>query len=48
MSAQKIADADKLIGDIKIRLAEWKKDNNFPHPINLTLIPMQWKIEIGI
>jgi len=48
MSAHKIIDADKLIADIKARLAEWKKGSNFPHPINLTLIPMQWKIEIGI
>lgn len=48
MTAQKITDQDKLIGDIKARLSAWKKENNFQHPINLTLIPMQWKIEIGI
>ena len=48
MSAHKIADPDKLIGDIKSEVAKWKKGSGFPHPINLTLIPMQWKIEIGI
>ena len=48
MSAQKIADADKLIAEIKSRLAEWKQQSKFPHPINLTLIPMQWKVEVGI
>jgi 2C-methyl-D-erythritol 2,4-cyclodiphosphate synthase len=48
MSAHKIDDADKLIGEVKAQLSSWKVENNFPHPINLTLIPMNWKIELGI
>lgn len=48
MSAHKIKDEDALVKDIKERLSAWKKENNFLHPINLTLIPMNWKIEIGI
>lgn len=48
MSANKIADQDKLFSDIKSKLVGWKSENNFRHPINLTLIPMQWKVEIGI
>ena len=48
MSAHKIEDADRLIGEIKGSLSQWKKENNFIHSINLTLIPMNWKIEIGI
>lgn len=48
MSAPKIADPDKLIAEIKSRLVEWKQKSKFQHPINLTLIPMQWKVEIGI
>lgn len=48
LSDHKITDADKLISDIKSELSNWKAKNNFPHPINLTLIPMSWKIEIGI
>lgn len=48
ISAHKVADADKLIADIKSNVVSWKKENNFTIPINLTLIPMQWKIEIGI
>lgn len=48
MSAYKIADVDKLIQEIKLRLSEWKSKSGFPHLINLTLIPMNWKIEIGI
>ena len=48
MSSHKIKDEDKLVGDIKSRLSGWKKKNAFQHPINLTLIPMNWKIEIGI
>lgn len=48
MSAQKISNEDELIGAVKSRLKEWKSENNFLHPINLTLIPMHWKVEIGI
>jgi hypothetical protein len=48
MSAHKITDLDELFSEIKSNLSEWKKTNNFSHPINLTLIPMNWKIEIGI
>lgn len=48
MSAHKIKDSDALIADLKSRLAAWKKEENFSQPINLTLIPMQWKVEVGI
>ena len=48
MSAHKIKDEDKLIAQFKKRLSAWKKQNRYKHPINLTLIPMKWKIEIGI
>ena len=48
VSAHKVTDADTLIADIKSRLSDWKKESGFQHSINLTLIPMQWKIEIGI
>lgn len=48
MSAHKIVDASKLVANIKSQLAQWKKINSYKQPINLTLIPMQWNIEIGI
>jgi len=48
MSASKITDLDKLFEEIKSRLSEWKQESNFPISINLTLIPMQWKFEVGI
>ncbi len=48
MSDHKIKNEDELIKSIKTRLTEWKKENNYNHLINLTLIPMHWKIEIGI
>ena len=48
MSAHKIVDVDKLTNKIKTHLSEWKSKNNFQYSINLTLIPMNWKIEIGI
>ena len=48
MSAQKIKDVDILIKDIKEKLQEWKKEVGFQYPINLTLIPMNWKVETNI
>ena len=48
MSEQKITDLDKLVSDIKSKLSIWKNENKFQYPINLSLIPMKWKIEIGI
>ena len=48
MSAHKIKDADVLIRDIKSHISKWKQENDFKYPINLTLIPMLWKIETGI
>ncbi len=48
ISAQKIADIDVLFDDIKKPLSDWKKSNAFPIPLNMTLMPMQWKFEIDI
>ncbi len=48
MSAHKIPDLTALIGAIKDRIILWKKETGFIHPINLTVTPMPWKIEIGI
>ena len=48
MTASKIQDENRLIEEIKTKLKEWKTNNTFTHPINLTLIPMNWKVEIGI
>lgn len=48
MSAHKIKNEDNLVQEIKEKLGNWKRESNFIQPINLTLIPMHWKIEIGI
>ena len=48
MSASKIEDKNKLATEIKERLSLWKKSAEFTHPINLTLIPMDWVVEIDI
>jgi len=48
MSSRKIKDEGVLLTEIKTRLSQWKKENNIQYPMNLTLIPMNWKIEIGI
>jgi len=48
MSAHKIQDDDALIKEIKSQVSAWKTEEKFTYPINLTLIPMHWKVEIGI
>ncbi len=48
MSAHKIKNEDALVKEIKSKLSAWKKKSSFQHLINLTFIPMNWKIEIGI
>lgn len=48
MSAKIDQDDPKLMERIKNELQQWKTKNNFSHAINLTLIPMDWQIEIGI
>lgn len=48
MSAHKIKDQNELMKDIKEKIIIWKQKVNFTYPINLTLIPMQWKFEVGI
>lgn len=48
MSAHKIKDLDALVNEIKEEIKKWKKENNFNYLVNLSFIPMNWKIEIGI
>lgn len=48
ISASIVKDETELMQNIKNQLTTWKKENNFIQPINLTLIPMNWKFEVGI
>lgn len=48
MSASKISDKDALFENIKNKLANWKQVSSFTQPITLTLMPMDWKFEVGI
>jgi len=48
MSAWKIKDLDELMNQVKTRLSDWKKQEQFPYPMNLSIVPMQWKVEIDI
>lgn len=48
MSDHKINDIDELTKLIVTNIGNWKLKTNFKHLINLTVIPMKWKIEIGI
>lgn len=48
ISAHKIQNLDDLFEQIKKELSTWKSNTNLKHPINLTVIPMNWKFETGI
>ena len=48
MSAHIMDKHTNLMADVKADLKKWKEENNFTTPINLTLIPMKWELEIGI
>jgi hypothetical protein len=48
MSASKIDNLDELFKTISNKVKNWKQESGFSIPINLTLIPMNWKLEIGI
>ena len=48
MSEHKIEDLEKLFGEVKENLSQWKKENSFETPINLKIIPMKGKFEVNI
>lgn len=48
LSEHKISDANELTAKLKAAFADWKQGQGFNYPINMTLIPMQWNIEIEI
>ena len=48
MSAHIAEGKPDLMKSTKEALKDWKKENNFSFPINMTIIPMDWQLEIGI
>lgn len=48
MSESKVSDRDELFENIKNKVSNWKKENNFEYPINITLIPINWRFETDI
>lgn len=46
VSAHKVADPAKTAKDIRAKLAAWKQAEGFEQPINFTLIPMDWILEL--
>jgi len=48
MTAKKIENINELTQAIKTKLSIWKSEQDFKHLINLTLIPMEWQVEINI
>ncbi|MEX0877654.1 MAG: hypothetical protein WDZ40_02180 [Candidatus Spechtbacterales bacterium] len=48
MSASKTDDRDRLFNDIRDGISKWKTESGFNHPVNLTLIPMDWRFEVNV
>jgi hypothetical protein len=48
ISAHKCPDIDGWMVEVKKRILLWKSEQKYQYPINLTLIPMNWKFEVGI
>jgi hypothetical protein len=48
ISAHKARGIDVMMDEMRLRLTIWKQEHIFSHPINLTLIPMDWSFQIGI
>jgi hypothetical protein len=50
ISAHKVPDGDpkQLSGPIADKIRHWKDEHRFEQPINLTVTPVNWALEIGI
>ena len=48
MSASKVENKEDLFQAIKEPLSKWRKENDFKHPITITLTPVNWKFEVDI
>jgi hypothetical protein len=48
VNAQKTPDPAALLQDIIEKLADWKQQHNFAHPINLNVIPVEWHAKFGV
>ena len=48
MSASKVEDRESLFQEIKTKLSNWKKENNFNTPITITLTPVNWSFDVDI
>ena len=44
----KIDDEKKLLTEITEKLTKWKAENDFNHPVNILLMPMDWLIADSI
>lgn len=44
----KLPDPDATTERIATRLGEWKQANHFSHKLNVTVIPADWHLKLGI
>ena len=49
LSAHLVPEGPKALSQpLAANLKQWKVDHNFELPLNLTVVPMNWALEIGI
>lgn len=48
VNALKITDVAELADGLSEEIKAWRSTNNFPHPINLNVIPVEWHSRLGL
>jgi hypothetical protein len=44
----KLPDPDAIVESIAARLISWKQTNEFSHKLNVTVMPVDWHLKLGI
>jgi hypothetical protein len=48
VNQQDVADPAELTERIASELAAWSEQTNFPHKVNLNVVPVNWHFKVGI
>lgn len=48
LNEQKISDPEDVTSQVADQLSAWKTTNNFEHPLNLNVIPVEWHYKIHL
>lgn len=48
INAAKVNNPNELLESISEKIKNWKAENNFIHPVNVNIIPVEWHSKIAI